>query len=86
VDRITVHSTHSGFGACKLLLEGPIARTLVRLAAPNVVVMAVQSAVDAAEAYFLGWLGADALAGVSLVFPLLMVSSWTPVARLDTGW
>jgi hypothetical protein len=50
VDRITVHSTHSGFGACELLLEGPIARTLVRLAAPNVVVMAVQSAVDTAEA------------------------------------
>ena len=55
------------------LLDGPIVPTLLRLAAPNVVVMTVQVAVTAGEAYFLGWLGADALAGVSLTFPLIML-------------
>ncbi len=50
----------------RLLLEGPIAPTLLRLAAPNVVVMVVQAIVNAGEAYFLGWLGTDALAGASL--------------------
>ncbi len=55
------------------LLDAPIAPTLVRLAAPNIVVMVVQPAVAAGEAYFLGWLGAPVLAGVSLVFPLIML-------------
>jgi putative MATE family efflux protein len=35
--------------------------------------MVVQAAVSAAEAAFVGWLGAEALAGVSLVFPLIML-------------
>jgi hypothetical protein len=55
------------------LLDAPIAPTLARLAAPNIVVMVVQPAVAAGEAYFLGWLGAPVLAGVSLVFPLIML-------------
>ena len=55
------------------LLDGPIVPTLLRLAAPNVVVMAVQAAVSAGEAVFVGWLGADALAGVALVFPFIML-------------
>jgi Na+-driven multidrug efflux pump len=57
----------------RLLLEGPVAPTLLRLAAPNVVVTLLQAAVGTLDAVFVGWLGADALAGVSLVFPLLML-------------
>ena len=55
------------------LLEGPVAPTLLRLAAPNVIVMVVQAAVSTMDAVFVGWLGSDALAGVSLVFPLVML-------------
>lgn len=55
------------------LLEGPIAPTLLRFAAPNVAVMLAQAAVNTGEAYFVGWLGPEALAGVSLVFPLIML-------------
>jgi len=55
------------------LLEGPITPTLLRLAAPNVVVMVAQAAVTTLDAYFVGWLGAPALAGVALVFPLVML-------------
>jgi putative MATE family efflux protein len=57
-----------------LLLEGPIVSTLLRLAAPNVVVNVVLIAVTATvDAYFIAQLGPDALAGLSLVFPLIML-------------
>jgi putative MATE family efflux protein len=55
------------------LLEGPIALTLLRLAAPTFVVVLMQATVNVVETYFVGRLGTDALAGVSLVFPALML-------------
>ena len=58
----------------KLLLEGPIVATLLRLAAPNVVVNVILIAVTATvDAHFVGRLGGDGLAGLSLVFPLIML-------------
>jgi putative MATE family efflux protein len=57
-----------------LLLEGPIVPTLLRLAAPNVVVNIVLIAVTATvDAHFVGRIGPEALAGLSLVFPLIML-------------
>jgi putative MATE family efflux protein len=57
-----------------LLVEGPIVSTLLRLAAPNVVVNVVLIAVTATvDAHFVGQLGPAALAGISLVFPLIML-------------
>ena len=58
----------------RLLLEGAIVPTLLRLAAPNVVVNVVLIAVTAGvDAHYVGRLGPSALAGLSLVFPLLML-------------
>ena len=58
----------------RLLLEGPIVATLLSLAGPNVVVNIVLISVTASiDAHFVGQLGADALAGISLVFPLQML-------------
>src|SRR5499427_7463207 len=58
----------------RLLLEGPIVSTLLRLAAPNVVVNVVLIAVTATvDAHFVGRMSAEALAGLSLVFPLIML-------------
>src|SRR5262245_32948296 len=57
----------------RLLLEGAVAPTLLRLAAPNVLVMVLQAVVTTMDAVFVGWLGASALAGVSLVYPLVML-------------
>ena len=55
----------------RLLLEGPILSTLLRLAAPNVVVNVVLIAVTATvDAHFVGQMGPGALAGISLVFPM----------------
>ena len=55
------------------LLSGPIAANLIRLAWPILVVLAVQTLVSVAETYFVGFLGTAAIAGVALVFPLLML-------------
>jgi putative MATE family efflux protein len=55
------------------LLEGPIVSTLLKLAAPTLVVVMMQAAINVIETYFVGRLGTDALAGVSLVFPLVML-------------
>ena len=58
----------------RLLLEGPIVSTLLRLAIPNVVVNVVLIAVTVSvDAHFVGQLDPSALAGLSLVFPLLML-------------
>jgi putative MATE family efflux protein len=69
----------------RMLLEAPIASTLLRLAGPNIVVMLVQPGVAAAEAYFVGWLGTDALAGVSLVFPLIMLMQTMSAGGMGGG-
>src|SRR5882724_9995255 len=58
----------------QLLLRGPIVSTLLRLAVPNLVVNVVLIAVTTSvDAHFVGRLGLDALAGLALVFPLLML-------------
>src|SRR5882724_1573203 len=55
------------------VLAGPITPTMLRLALPTLVVLVVQTLVGVAETYFVGFLGTDALAGVALVFPVLML-------------
>ncbi|HEY7038020.1 MAG TPA: MATE family efflux transporter [Methylomirabilota bacterium] len=69
----------------RLLLEGPVAPTLLRLAAPNVLVMVLQAAVSTLDAVFVGWLGSDALAGVSLVFPLVMLMQTMSAGGMGGG-
>jgi len=41
----------------RILIEAPIAATLIRLAAPNVLVMVAQASVGLIETYFVGRLG-----------------------------
>src|SRR5579871_4920439 len=69
----------------RLLLEGPIAPTLLRLAAPNVLVMLVQSSVGLIETYFVGKLGTAALAGVALVFPVVMLMQMMSAGAMGGG-
>lgn len=54
-----------------MLLEQPIALTILRLAAPNATVMTIQVLMGLLEVYFVSRLGVDALAGVAPVFPLV---------------
>lgn len=56
----------------RMLLEAPILPTLLRLSAPNVLNLAAIAGLITFDGLFVGRLGPDALAGVSLVFPFVM--------------
>jgi len=67
------------------LLEAPVAPTLLRLAAPNVLVMVLQAVVTTMDAVYVGWLGTGALAGVSLVYPLVMLMQTMSAGGMGGG-
>jgi putative MATE family efflux protein len=67
------------------LIEAPITPTLLRLAAPNVLMMVAQASVGLIETYFIGWLGTAALAGVALVFPVLMLMQMMSAGAVGGG-
>jgi putative MATE family efflux protein len=69
----------------RMLLEAPIVPTLVQLAWPNVLVMLAQASVGLVETYFVGQLGTDALAGVSLVFPAVMLMQMMSAGAMGGG-
>lgn len=72
-------------GRTRLLLEAPIGPTLLRLAAPNVLVMIAQASVGLIETYFVGKLGTDALAGMALVFPIVMLMQMMSAGAMGGG-
>jgi putative MATE family efflux protein len=61
----------------KMLLEAPILPTLLRLSAPNVLNLMAIVGMITFDGIFVGRLGADALAGVSLAFPWVMLVQHT---------
>ena len=67
------------------LLEAPIGPTLLRLAAPNVLVMLVQASIGLIETYFVAALGTDALAGMALVFPVVMLVQMVSAGAMGGG-
>src|SRR5437762_757964 len=69
----------------RVLLEAPIASTLLRLAVPNVLIMLAQAAAGLVETYFIGKLGTDALAGVALVFPVVMLMQMMSAGAMGGG-
>lgn len=60
-------------GRTRDLLQAPLLPTLLRLATPNVIGLLATTVVIGYDGYILGRLGAEALAGVALVFPLSML-------------
>src|SRR5712691_8974437 len=69
----------------RLLLEAPIARTLVRLAWPNILVMLAQASTGLIETWFVSRLGIDALAGMALVFPGFMMMQMLSAGAIGGG-
>jgi len=67
------------------LLSAPIAASVLRLAAPGIVLVAFQSAVSITDAFFVGRLGTAPLAGLSLVFPLLMLLQMMSAGAMGGG-
>ena len=69
----------------KLLLEGPIFPTLLRLAAPNVLNLLAFVGIIIFDGFFLGRIGTDALAGASLAFPWVMLVLQTTNSGMGAG-
>jgi MATE family, multidrug efflux pump len=69
----------------RALVEAPIAPVLLRLAVPNVVMTLVQASTGLIETYFIGKLGTDALAGVALVFPGVMLMQMMSSGAMGGG-
>ena len=56
------------------LLTLPIGKTLIRMATPNILAMFIMQSAVIFEVWFVGQLGINALAGLTLVFPILMLN------------
>jgi putative MATE family efflux protein len=67
------------------LLNAPLAPTLARLAAPGIVLALFQTAVSVADTHFVGRLGTESLAGLALVFPMLMLLQMTSAGAMGGG-
>jgi putative MATE family efflux protein len=68
-----------------VLLHGPIVPTLLRMAWPNVIIMFAQAATGLIETYWVGRLGTDALAGMALVFPGVMLMQMISAGAMGGG-
>ncbi|MBN8903760.1 MAG: MATE family efflux transporter [Rhodospirillales bacterium 69-11] len=64
------------------LLYGAIIPTLLQLAWPNMLVMLAQSSTSLIETWWLSRLGVDALAGMALVFPVLLMMTMLSAGAL----
>ena len=69
----------------RLLLEGPIVPTLLRLSAPNILNLLAFAGMITFDGFFLGRLGSDALAGASLAFPFVMLVLQTTNSGMGNG-
>lgn len=67
------------------LLEAPLLPLLLRLAAPNMLVMLAQASTGLIETYFVGHLGTDALAGMAVVFPGYMLMTMMSGGAMGGG-
>jgi putative MATE family efflux protein len=67
------------------LLTAPILPTLARLSAPGVLLVAFQTAVSVGDTYFIGRLGTAPLAGLALVFPLVMLVQMASAGAMGGG-
>ncbi|QCK88446.1 MATE family efflux transporter [Phreatobacter aquaticus] len=67
------------------LLAGPILPTIIRLSIPNMMAMVATAAVAVAETVYVGLLGIPALAGMALVFPMVMLQQMMSAGAMGGG-
>jgi len=67
------------------LLIAPVAPTLIKLAAPNLLGMMASTAVAIAETAYIGRLGAEPLAAAALVLPLIMLMGMMSAGSMGGG-
>lgn len=69
----------------QMMLAGPIVPTILALAAPNVLNVAMQSLVSIGDAWFVGQLGVVELAALALVFPAQMALGQMSAGAMGGG-
>src|SRR5437762_2971021 len=69
----------------RALLRGSIVLTLLRLAWPNILVMLAQASTGLIETWWVSHLGTDALAGMALVFPVVMLMQMVSAGAMGGG-
>lgn len=67
------------------LLHAPIVPALLRMAAPGVVLVAFQSTVSITDTFLVGALGTAPLAGLALVFPMVMLLQMLSAGAMGGG-
>jgi putative MATE family efflux protein len=67
------------------VLVGPIFPTLLRLSLPNMLAMLASALVAIAETSYVGQLGTPALAGLALVFPMVMLMTMMSAGAMGGG-
>src|SRR5262245_58029898 len=77
--------TDAKLRARQAMLQGPVLATMLKLAGPTIVVLLAQVAVGVAETFYVSYLGTEALAGVTLVFPILMLMTMMSNGAIGGG-
>src|SRR5256885_3055480 len=67
------------------LLASPILPTLLRLSLPNMAAMLATTLVAVAETVYVGRLGTESLAGMALVFPMVMLQQMMSSGAMGGG-
>lgn len=67
------------------LLRAPVLPTMMKLALPTIAVLLAQTSVGITEAYYVSFLGTDAIAGVTLVLPVFMLMTMTSNGGIGGG-
>jgi putative MATE family efflux protein len=65
--------------------QSPIFSSIARLSAPGLALAVFQTAVSIADTHFVGRLGTEPLAGLALVFPLVMLLQMTSAGAMGGG-
>jgi putative efflux protein, MATE family len=69
----------------RILLEAPVIPTLLRLATPNLFLAFMQAMGSLADTWFISHTGTPGLAGVALVFPLIMLMQMMSAGAIGGG-
>jgi len=67
------------------LLNGPIFPTIWKLSLPNMIAMVASAMVSIAETAYIGQLGISPLAGIALVFPMIMLQQMLSAGSMGGG-
>jgi putative MATE family efflux protein len=82
---VAATATHEMNPRTKILLQGPIVPTLLRMAWPNLLVMLAQASTGLIETWWVSKLGNDALTGMAVVFPGFMMMQMLSAGAMGGG-